>query len=94
MSNDARRGWFHRKDGNESVDAAKQEPQEPIAVGESVTSESVVEVSPAEGAVTSMQAELGRALDLEEVKQVLAAEFWHEWKKFTEPAASAPTGPA
>lgn len=52
MSNDARRGWFHRKDGNESVDAAKQEPQEPIAVGESVTSESVVEVSPAEVAVT------------------------------------------
>jgi lipoyl(octanoyl) transferase len=35
-----------------------------------------------DGTVTSMQAELGRALDLAEVKQVLAAEFWRRLPDF------------
>ncbi len=35
-----------------------------------------------DGAVTSLQAELGHDLDLAEVKRVLAAEFWTELKNF------------
>lgn len=35
-----------------------------------------------DGTVTSMQLELGRELDLAEVKRVLATEFWSELKKF------------
>jgi lipoyl(octanoyl) transferase len=35
-----------------------------------------------DGTVTSMQLELGREMDLAEVKRVLAAEFWSELKKF------------
>jgi lipoyl(octanoyl) transferase len=35
-----------------------------------------------DGTVTSLQAELGRALDLAEVKQVLAAEFWRRLPEF------------
>ncbi len=41
-------------------------------------------ISAAEGTVTSLQAELGRALDLAEVKAVLAREFWSEWIRFSE----------
>lgn len=39
-------------------------------------------ISAAEGTVTSMQIELGRTVDLGEVKQVLAKEFWSELDKF------------
>ena len=35
-----------------------------------------------DGTVTSMQAELGRALDEDEVKRVLAAEFWRQLPEF------------
>ena len=35
-----------------------------------------------DGTVTSMQRELGRAVDLAEVKQVIANEFWSELKAF------------
>jgi lipoyl(octanoyl) transferase len=35
-----------------------------------------------EGTVTSLQAELGRACDLAEVKTVLAREFWALWPEF------------
>jgi lipoyl(octanoyl) transferase len=37
-----------------------------------------------DGTVTSLQAELGRALDLAEVKHVLAAEFWRLLPEFLE----------
>ncbi|MBW8780566.1 MAG: lipoyl(octanoyl) transferase LipB [Verrucomicrobia bacterium] len=39
-------------------------------------------LSASEGTVTSMQAELGRELDLAEVKKVLAIEFWSLLPKF------------
>ncbi len=39
-------------------------------------------IGAADGSVTSMRAELGRAVDLAEVRQVLAVEFWAEWEKF------------
>lgn len=39
-------------------------------------------ISPTDGVVTSMQAELKRELDLAEVKRVLAHEFWSQWKTF------------
>ncbi|ACB75364.1 lipoyl(octanoyl) transferase LipB [Opitutus terrae] len=50
-------------------------------------------ISPAEGGITSLQAELGHAFDLAEVKSVLAREFWAEWSRFVTPpaAATAPT---
>ncbi len=35
-----------------------------------------------DGTVTSLQRELGREFDLAEVRGVLAAEFWAEWRKF------------
>ena len=35
-----------------------------------------------DGTVTSIEAELGRAVDLAEVRQVLTSEFWSEWEKF------------
>lgn len=35
-----------------------------------------------EGTVTSLSAELGREVPMEEVRQVLAAEFWHLWEEF------------
>ncbi len=38
-------------------------------------------ISTTDGSVTSMQAELGKPVDMEEVKRVLAAEFWSELKK-------------
>jgi len=47
----------------------------------------------ADGTVTSLQAELGRAVELVEVKTVLAREFWRLWPEFLrEPAGdgSAP----
>jgi lipoyl(octanoyl) transferase len=39
-------------------------------------------IAAADGSVTSMRAELGRAVDPAEVRQVLAVEFWAEWEKF------------
>lgn len=39
-------------------------------------------IAPAEGTVTSLQAELGRALDLTEVKAHLARTFWARWPGF------------
>lgn len=39
-------------------------------------------IGAADGGVTSLQAELGRAFDLDEVKSVLASEFWDEWPRF------------
>ncbi len=41
-------------------------------------------ISAADGTVTSLQAELGHAVDLAEVKAVLAAEFWALLPKFLE----------
>jgi len=35
-----------------------------------------------DGAVTSLQTELGRPVDLEEVKRVVATEFWALWPEF------------
>jgi lipoyl(octanoyl) transferase len=35
-----------------------------------------------DGTVTSLQQELGRAFDLAEVKQVLASEFWNQFRAF------------
>jgi len=35
-----------------------------------------------DAAVTSLRQELGREADPAEVKAVLAAEFWAEWRKF------------
>ena len=40
-------------------------------------------IAASEGTVTSLQAELGRALDLAEVKTVLAREFWTLWPEFS-----------
>ncbi len=37
-----------------------------------------------DGTVTSLRQELGREFDLAEVKRVVAAEFWSEWRKFCE----------
>jgi lipoyl(octanoyl) transferase len=42
-------------------------------------------IGASDGTVTSMQAELGRELNLGEVKTVLAVEFWAEWARFVEP---------
>jgi lipoyl(octanoyl) transferase len=39
-------------------------------------------ISAADGTVTSMQAELGRDVDIAEVKSVLAQEFWGQWNVF------------
>ncbi len=39
-------------------------------------------ISATDGTVTSLQAELGRELDLAEVKAVLAHEFWALWPQF------------
>lgn len=39
-------------------------------------------ISAADGTVTSLQAELGRAFDLDEVKAVLAREFWAQLPDF------------
>lgn len=39
-------------------------------------------ISPVDGTVTSLQAELGQPLDLGEVKSVLAQEFWALWPRF------------
>jgi lipoyl(octanoyl) transferase len=39
-----------------------------------------------DGTVTSMRAELGRAIDPGEVKTVLAHEFRHAWREFVSPA--------
>jgi lipoyl(octanoyl) transferase len=44
-------------------------------------------ITTAEGTVTSMQAELGRALEVAEVKSVLAAEFWRLLPEFFAGAA-------
>jgi lipoate-protein ligase B len=43
-----------------------------------------------DGTVTSLQQELGRAFDLTEVKQVLAAEFWSRFGAFFPPTAGRP----
>ncbi|HVZ65104.1 MAG TPA: lipoyl(octanoyl) transferase LipB [Lacunisphaera sp.] len=42
-------------------------------------------ITAAEGTVTSMQLELGRELDLAEIKRVLAAEFWSLFADFVKP---------
>ncbi len=39
-------------------------------------------ITAADGTVTSMHLELGRPLDIAEVKRVLAAEFWRLWAEF------------
>ena len=39
-------------------------------------------ISAADGTVTSLQAELGRSVELAEVKTVLAREFWRLWPEF------------
>ncbi len=39
-------------------------------------------ISAAEGTVTSMKTELGRDLDLAEVRRVLATEFWRQFQEF------------
>ncbi len=39
-------------------------------------------ISAADGTVTSLQAELGRTVELAEVKAVLAREFWQLWPEF------------
>ncbi len=39
-------------------------------------------ISPAEGTVTSLQAELGHAFDLAEIKALLADEFWSLWPDY------------
>ena len=39
-------------------------------------------INAAEGTVSSLQAELGRAIAAPEVKAVLAREFWHLWPEF------------
>lgn len=48
-------------------------------------------ISPTEGSVTSLQAELGHPFDLDEVKRVLAREFWEQWPRFlqTSPTTSS-----
>ncbi|MBI3885716.1 MAG: lipoyl(octanoyl) transferase LipB [Opitutae bacterium] len=46
-------------------------------------------ITAAEGTVTSMQAELGRALDLADVRRALAAEFWRQFPEFLAPANHA-----
>jgi lipoyl(octanoyl) transferase len=43
-----------------------------------------------DGTVTSLQAELGRALDLAEVKNVLVAEFQAQWRTFLVPPPDVP----
>jgi len=39
-------------------------------------------ITAADGTVTSMHLELGRPVDLAEVKRVLAEEFWRQWAEF------------
>ena len=46
-------------------------------------------IAAAEGTVTSLHLELGRDLDLAEVKRVLAAEFWRMLPEFLSPAKHA-----
>jgi lipoyl(octanoyl) transferase len=46
-------------------------------------------ISAADGTVTSLQAELGRSVDLAEVKTVLAREFWQLWPEFLRESADA-----
>jgi len=43
-------------------------------------------LSATDGTVTSLEAELGRTLDLEEIKTILAREFWTLWPKFLDGA--------
>jgi lipoyl(octanoyl) transferase len=45
-------------------------------------------ISAVDGTVTSMQAELGKTLDLRAVKSALAAEFGRQWPAFLKPLAS------
>ncbi|MBE2216049.1 MAG: lipoyl(octanoyl) transferase LipB [Opitutaceae bacterium] len=47
-----------------------------------------------DGTVTSMEAELGRPVDLAEVKRLLAAEFATLWEGFAAGGAAAPETPA
>ena len=49
-------------------------------------------ISATDGTVTSMRAELGHAVDADEVKRVLAAEFRAQWEAFS--AAPPPVRPA
>jgi lipoyl(octanoyl) transferase len=46
-------------------------------------------IRPEDGTVTSLQAELGRTVELAEVKAVLAGEFWTRWRTFSAGAAPA-----
>lgn len=50
-------------------------------------------ISAADGTVTSLEAELGRPVDLTEVKQVLAREFWQLWPEFLRGASNAESTP-
>ncbi|MDB6095259.1 MAG: lipoate--protein ligase [Verrucomicrobia bacterium] len=45
-------------------------------------------ISANDGTVTSMETELGRSIDLEEVKAVLATEFWALWPRFLSQATN------
>jgi lipoyl(octanoyl) transferase len=47
-------------------------------------------IGAADGTVTSMRAELGREVELAEVKRVLAAEFRAQWEIFSAPRPTAP----
>lgn len=46
-------------------------------------------ITAADGTVTSLQAELGRTVDLDDVKQALAAEFWRQLPGFLHPGPAA-----
>jgi len=46
-------------------------------------------IIPADGTVTSLQAELGRTVALDEVKHALAAEFWRQLPGFLHPGPAA-----
>jgi lipoyl(octanoyl) transferase len=50
-------------------------------------------IGPSTGSVTSLSAELGRALTIDEAKPVVAAEFRQQWLRFIEPPASSNTAP-
>lgn len=49
-------------------------------------------ISAAEGSVTSLQAEFGRAADVDEVKRVLAGEFARRWHEFARPQPALEDG--
>ena len=46
-------------------------------------------ITAADGTVTSLQAELGRTVDLPDVKAALAAEFWRQLPEFLHRGSTA-----